>query len=170
MSQPNDRVIALIPVGLAGVCLLLGGIIFAMGWHERARANTASAWPSTDAVITTSRVIERRVQDSQDYSWSTVYNADIAYRYTVADRVYQGTRLDPTSFGGIGAVSAVARYPVGARVRAYYNPANAADAALTNTGSGTEQYLLLGIGALVALLALPFLYLARRMARRAAVS
>jgi hypothetical protein len=62
------------------------------------------------------------------------------------------------------------RYPVGARVRAYYNPANAADAALTNTGSGTEQYLLLGIGALVALLALPFLYLARRMARRAAVS
>lgn len=167
MTQPNDRAIALIPAGLAGICLLLGGIFFAVGWHQRAKSNAASAWPSTDAEITTSRVVERQVQDRRSYAWYTVRDADIAYRYTVAARVYQGTKLDPTGFSTSGDVSPVARYPLGARVRAYYNPANPAEAALTNTGSGTAQFLFLGIGGLMGLIALPFLALARRLARRA---
>ena len=166
MTQPNSRALAWIPVGLAGVCLLLGGVLFAVGWHQRAKANAASAWPSTDAVITTSRVVERQVQDRRSRAWYTVHDADIAYRYTVADRVYQGTKLDPTGFTTSGDVSAVARYPLGAHVRAYYDPANPADAALTHAASAA-QTLFLVIGALVGLVALPFLYLAMRLARRA---
>ena len=166
MTQPNSRALAWIPVGLAGVCLLLGGVLFAVGWHQRAKANAASAWPSTDAVITTSRVVERQVQDRRSRAWYTVRDADIAYRYTVADRVYQGTKLDPTGFTTSGDVSAVARYPLGAHVRAYYDRGNPADAALTHAASGA-QTLFLVIGALVGLFALPFLYLAMRLARRA---
>lgn len=165
-NPTNDKVMAWVAAGVMGIFLLIGGIAFAVGWHQVGQSNAAASWPSTDATIITSRVVSRQVRDRRDYSWHTVTQPEIVFRYEVDGRAYDGTKLDPTGFMSSGGADVVARYPLGTHVRAYYDPRNPADAALTNAATGVGRYVFLAIGTLMMLLGTPFGYLAIRWWRR----
>ncbi|MCY0912225.1 DUF3592 domain-containing protein [Massilia antarctica] len=86
----------------------------------------ARSWPSASAVILTSAAEELEAEGAA--------RAAITYRYTVDGCDYVGTRL---AFTGImdnktraSAERAIAKYPPGATVPAYYCPRQPADAVL----------------------------------------
>lgn len=153
-----------IPLVLAGLCLLLGGGLAAVGASMLSSANAVASWPSTEGLVVRSEVHERTWRNPRDYNDFRRYReTDLAYTYAVAGQQLTGTQLDPTGVDGTRGPELAARFPVGARVRVWYDPANPSRAGLQGQASGVTRYVLLGAGALVCLLALPFLWLARKM-------
>lgn len=60
---------------------------------------------------------------------------EVVYAYSVGGHVYQGTRIRVEGSGrsvvpGTGGLATIERYPAGATVTVYYDPANPWDAAL----------------------------------------
>lgn len=91
-----------------------------LGW-TLARQTWALTFPRADGVVTHSGVRAER-DDEGDLS----YRLDIAYDYEVAGRRHTGTRY---SYGEMGTNTSAwkrvsAKYPVGARVRVAYDPAD----------------------------------------------
>lgn len=166
-AQTSSRTLALIPAGLAGVCLLLGGIFAAVGWAQYKTAEAARTWPSVEATITTSRVVHRQVRDRRDYTVHNVTSHEIEYQYAVAGRAFTGSSVDPPGFetSGAGDAELVAQFPVGAHPRVYYDPTNPSVAALRNAASAPRRYLFLIIGFIVMAIGAPFAALAIRWAR-----
>lgn len=167
-AQTSPRTLALIPAGLAAVCLLLGGIFAAVGWAQYKTADAATRWPTATATIATSRVVHRQVRDRRDYTVRNVTSHEIAYVYAVDGRPFTGTSVDPPGFesAGSGDAELVAQFPVGARVRAYYDPSDPSVAALRTTTGAPRRYAFLIIGFLVMAIGAPFAALAIRWARR----
>lgn len=111
---------------------ILGGVFY---WLTKRRgsakaANQASlSWPST-----TGKVLKSRVEVSGgDY---TSVSPRVVYEYEVSGTTYQnghiraGDRVLGSGWSSRDAYSTVDRYPEGARVTVYYNPANPAESAL----------------------------------------
>jgi hypothetical protein len=155
-----------IAFGLAGVCGVLGLAFFLGGRSHLAKGEAAQSWPPIEAEITASRVVEGSYRDPDDGRWYTSRQAEIEYEYTIGGRRYTGTKLGPTGQASNEAADAtVAKYPVGARVEAFYDPANPADAALSReVGSVGKILRAIGIGSFV--LGLPFIWLAIRFLRK----
>jgi hypothetical protein len=123
-----------------GIFILLGGALtwgFSIPMWKRAFGS--AKWTPTPCVVVSSRVGTHTGKDS------TTYSVDIFYRYTVAGREYRGDRYNAvggSSSGYSGKAKIVARYPAGARVTCYVNPANPAEALLK---PGADAGVLLGL-------------------------
>jgi hypothetical protein len=112
--------------------LVLGGIGFFL--YRRNQQGTtyrqnAQAWPGTSGVVLISTVQSKRTGRSR-----STYPV-VVYQYTVNGQSYQGQRIKAgEQFFNIRvageAQATAARYPVGAAVTVYYNPANPAESAL----------------------------------------
>jgi hypothetical protein len=108
------------------------------------------SWPSARGEIAHSAVF-REMQDSSSSSGPT-YKADVAYRYQVKGRDFSSEQITLADYSSTTgrAQAIVNRYPHGAAVTVYYNPANPAEAVLERGASGGLNLLYL-IGGLFAL-------------------
>ena len=128
-----------IVIGMAGaVCttivpiLVLGGVgffLYKRSQQSKAAIQAAQSWLSTSGTVLISTVQSKRSGNS-----TTVFPV-VVYQYEVDGKGYQGKTikageqyLNVRIYGQAQETSA--RYPVGASVTVYYNPANPAESAL----------------------------------------
>lgn len=130
-------------------------VTFWLGKPIRDQAAASAAWPSTEGRITRSR-LERSHRDG-----STSVTADVGYEYAVAGATHEGFRVwigdGYSASPGREFRAAVGRYPEGARVTVFYDPADPAESVLEPgaTWSGSIVFLiglgLLALGSLIVL-------------------
>lgn len=152
----------LIPAGLAAVCLLLGGIMFAVGNGLANRAEETRSWPSTEGVIVTNVMTTVEYRDAKSGQWYERPQRVLDYTFEVAGRSYTGHDL---GWGDMPKMDLDKEFPVGAKVPVYYDPSDPTRAALIVdvSISRTPFY---AIGSIVGAVALPFLYLSYRLRRK----
>ncbi len=126
-------------IGIAGTActvilpvLVLGAIgffLYKRSQQSKAAIQAAQSWLSTSGTVLISTVQSRRSGNS-----TTVFPV-VVYQYTVDGKGYQGKTikageqyLNVRIYGQAQETSA--RYPVGASVTVFYNPANPAESAL----------------------------------------
>lgn len=119
----------LIVTVVGGIFALVGAIILGVGAYVRGRAQASRQWP-----MVLGQVVSSRITSSSSSEGGTTYEPDIHYAFDVGGRAYNSRRV---AFGGFTSTSNprdaekhTARYPVGAVVQVYYNPANPQDATL----------------------------------------
>lgn len=135
--------------------LVFGGLgvwLIVNSRKQRQKVEASRNWPTTVAQITLAEVREKSEYDSEGDT-RRYYYPHVEYTYQVAGITYQGNQL---TFGAKRGYSSpkkaneeIARYPVGAQVRAYYNPANPQEAVLEQRAVGSNFMLIFGIIALL---------------------
>jgi hypothetical protein len=125
--------IVILATVLGGLCTLVPFV--AIGWYiwDRSKKRDAVRAAALEWKTTTGRVLKSRVEVSGGETASVT--ARVEYAYDVNGRAYQSDQIRAgdtvmriTSSGD--AYKTIDRYPVGAIVTVYYNPANPAEAAL----------------------------------------
>jgi hypothetical protein len=101
----------LIPI----ISMVLGLGMLAWCVHAYRRGRQTLSWPSVWGTITGSQMEVSETTES-DGTRSRSYTAHVAYKYSVGGRSFDGKQVTP---GG-----SVERYPAGARVKVFYEPAN----------------------------------------------
>jgi hypothetical protein len=126
----------------AGVFLLV------KSFKDRKKAEASQGWPTTQGQIIAARISESTSTDS-DGDRSTSYSPAVEYTYNVAGQEYKGNKVAFGFTQGYGryakAQAALARYPLGAQVTVFYDPANPADAVLERKAGGSTISLVMGI-------------------------
>jgi hypothetical protein len=121
-------------------------------------AREARAWPTVTGKITASGVHERVSRDKEGDPY-TEYTPYVRYSFSVNDRPFEGDRI-AVGYNEEGSHSqarfAVARYPVGATVKVYYDPANPRSAVLQLGTRNMSTPIFIGIACIG--LALFFLF------------
>lgn len=121
-----------------GLCACIVPVVFLVGFgifmyrrnqQGQAAKQAAQAWPGTIGTVLSSSVESRRSGNS-----TSTYPV-VIYQYQVNGQVYQGKTIKAGeqffSVRIIGEAQATAaRYPAGAQVMVYYNPANPKESAL----------------------------------------
>lgn len=106
----------------AVIIFAVAGIaIFLINQHNKKGNAAASTWPETTGTIITSEV-DREYGDDSD----ATYSAGIVYTYEVNGKTYKGNRIAYASNAYSSAAQAQIvcdRFPVGAKVPVYYDPA-----------------------------------------------
>lgn len=135
--------------------LVFGGLgiwLIVTSRKQRQKLEASQSWPTAIAQITLAEVRERSDYDS-DGDLRRYYYPHVEYTYQVAGITYQGNKL---TFGAQRGYSSpkkanqeIARYPLGAQVKAYYNPENPQEAVLEQRAVGMNFMLIFGILALV---------------------
>jgi len=124
-------IVASVICSLVPVVAIVGGVFWFISKRgkQAKTINQASLnWPSTSGTVTKSRV---EVSGGEH----TTVTPRVEYEYEVGGTAYLGTRIRAgDQFMRVGtsrdAYDAVDRYPVGAAVTVYYDPANPAESAL----------------------------------------
>jgi len=122
---------------LLGVAAMVGvGLDQCFFRPARQAKRAAQAWPTTTGVVLDSFVETATSYDSTSNAETTSFTPRVTYEYEVNGQRYRSDRLK-TSDGffraGLlpgSAEAVVARYPAGAQVFVYYNPANPHEAVL----------------------------------------
>lgn len=131
----------------------MGAIFLAVGlglvvlWFVvRNKAKASQSWPAAQG-----RVLSSELARIRDTDGTFTEQPRIVYEYAVAGTSFQSTRV---SFGGasnIGARKCVERYPAGATVQVFYDPAKPASAVLERKANkGIILLPLLGAFLLIA--------------------
>jgi hypothetical protein len=116
--------------------------------QSRKRVEASQGWPSTVGQITESRVAHSTHTDSEGDS-NDSYTPYVTYTYQVAGQEYTGRDI---AFGfkqgynnASKAEAVVGKYPLGAQVSVYYDPADPQKAVLERQAGGFGIGLALGI-------------------------
>jgi len=135
--------------------LVFGGLgvwLMIASRKQQQKVAASQNWPTVLAQITLAEVRESRSTDSEGDIQRSYY-PHIEYTYQVNGVTYHG---DQIAFGARRGYASpkkaneeIARYPVGAQVRAYYNPENPKEAVLRQQATGTNFMLIFGIIALL---------------------
>ncbi len=137
------------------VILVLGAYNFITGGTSVFRGLATERWPSTDGVVTSTTVTSH--QGGGRYNRRTYWSPVIEYRYDVNDVRYSCRRLSfyRVSHETRGAAEEVTSYfPIGGKVKVYYDPGRPGEAVLQRGTSRNDLGLfslgliLLGGGAL----------------------
>ena len=109
--------------------VVLGVFIYRRSQQGSAAKQAAQSWPATTGTVLMSSVQSKRTGNS------TSFYPAVVYQYTVNGQSYQGQRIKAgeqfLNIRIIGdAEATVRRYPSGAQVTVYYNPASPAESAL----------------------------------------
>lgn len=101
---------------------IVAGAFYVLYQNNRRKALAAASWPSVEGRITTSAVYTRRDRDDGKLE----YHSNIAFVYSVNGVNLAGNtvRFGFENFGKAAAEHVCARYPAGASVPVYYDPAN----------------------------------------------
>ena len=104
-------------------------------------SRVSRSWPSTEAVIKTSEVIDEGIRRPRE-------QPRVTYTYDVAGTQYQGERIN-FSFADIfdkkEAEAALAPYPLNAKVLVYYDPANPSQSSLELRHTGLASGIFVGL-------------------------
>jgi hypothetical protein len=123
---------------VGGLCAIVVPLIFLVGLgiflyrrsqQGKVAKEAAQAWPGTMGTVLSSSVQSRRSGNS-----ISTYPV-VIYQYQVSGQTYQGQTIKAgEQFFSVrimgDAQATAARYPVGAQVMVYYNPANPKESAL----------------------------------------
>lgn len=107
-------------MGLASIFVLIGLGIAIFGFVTMIQAKESPSWPTTEGVITTSKM-KSWLDDDGD----RMYGADIVYDYRVGGSQLTGRNV---KFGKVStnrssdAEKVLQKYPEGAQVEVFYNP------------------------------------------------
>ena len=119
-----------------GIFMAVGASIALWGWSFIARDRAIGRWPRAPATITAStyKASDGTSRDAQGYDVSsTSFVPDVAFQYTVDGKAFAGNRvtraMTPTT-DSASVKACIDRYPRGARVEVFYNPADPATAYL----------------------------------------
>lgn len=142
--MPAGLLIALmtgIPLGLFALGFFVWGFIVA------GRARAARRWPLAPGMVMYSGLGSRRTTTSSG-GRSTVYQAQVIYRYQVDGQIYEGDRLNFGSawtggFNSGGQARKVEEYPPGRRIEVHYNPADPTQAVLEPRAPVSRLYWLM---------------------------
>ncbi|HEY4365504.1 MAG TPA: DUF3592 domain-containing protein [Bryobacteraceae bacterium] len=98
--------------------------------YKLVKARQASHWPTVEGTITKSET--RGVKESHSGQGSTVKTlASLEYEYKIAGYLYRNTQIRAgDKFGVVPGPEVLDRFPRGAKVPVYYNPASAAESVL----------------------------------------
>ena len=115
-------------IGFGAVAFAIGLAFYIILFRHGLRADASKKWPTAGATVTAS-ALERSPDNKRRY------RAAVQYRYRVAGKDYQSSRV---FWGGNDGrqnhmASVVAAYPAGGRVRVHYDPQNPAEAVLDPT-------------------------------------
>ena len=124
-----------------------------------AKASRSLSWPTTEGVISHSAMLFRTEQTSNSNN-AAMYKADVAYRFKVNGRDYSSSQISLMDYSSTAARAGdiVARYPDGASVTVYYNPADPSDSVL-EPGATRGISLLALIGGVFAVAGVFFLFM-----------
>lgn len=124
------------------VLLILNAVFLGVIYFMRKKMAAVSQWPSTMGTVMMS-TIERRSSGEGGYTDYPV----VQYSYQINGQAYQSMKLAPgPEVGGSGARKVTAKYPSGAQVMVFYDPANPSDAVLERKAPAQWlMWLLLGI-------------------------
>lgn len=127
-------------IGWIGVFMFIFDAIFlGIIFSTQRKVAQANSWPSTMGTILMSMVQWRA---SGSNSTSGANYPVVMYSYQAMGQAYQGNKVAPgPEVGGMGANKVVARYPMGAQVTVYYNPANPSEALLERDTPGFVKVL-----------------------------
>lgn len=156
----------LIVTVMGAIFALVAAILIGIGVYGRGRAQASRQWP-----MVLGQVVSSRVTSSSSSEGGTTYEPDIRYAYDVGGRAYSSNRVVFGGFSGTGnprdAQKHTTRYPAGAVVQVYYNPANPQDATLERRAGQAGFlfafggcFLVIGCGLSVVLWAI---YVARQL-------
>jgi len=112
-----------------GKILLIGFVLLfgTLAWHAWRDRQASRNWPSTDGEIIESRPHTHNTSESQVATPNHEWDVNLAYRYTVNGTTYTGRRLRALGarYGSEQeAAAALQAFPVGARIKVYYDPAD----------------------------------------------
>ncbi|HEX4966272.1 MAG TPA: DUF3592 domain-containing protein [Thermoanaerobaculia bacterium] len=156
-------------VAFFGVFFLIGAAAFYFATVRPAmQALAARSWTETECTVLSSQVGTHSGSDSDTYS------VDVVYTYEVEGRGYQSNRygfLGGSSSGRAGKEEVVARYPPGARVPCWYDPAHPEQAVLSREPSAEWLFGLIPlVFVLVGAAGMAWAFRAGRRARATAVA
>ena len=153
------------------IFVLAGAIMLVLSVNGYRDGQVTESWPST-----TGRILSSSVQNDVDTSRDsngrmrtrTRYEPVVQYEYEIDGRTYQGYRIKAGDYGGAAqrAYAVVNRYPVGAHVSVYHDPADPGQAVLEQGADKTTLYLFGGIGVLFSIIGLGALLFAGVQSRR----
>jgi len=101
----------------------LGVILLGLGIYSLRGVVVSRGWATTDGLVVKSDTVPGR---------RGALRADVRYTYSVAGRSFTGTRIGEVFFAD--GEELVSRYPVGARIRVYYDPGDPGSSLLQRTG------------------------------------
>lgn len=107
--------------------VLLFGVLMYVGIQQALEMGDSREWPTTEGVITASRIISSP-KTSTEKGWHGSryeYEVRVQYAYEVDGVSHSGNRLRirPNQYSSEkNAQRELAEYPVGQRVRVYYDP------------------------------------------------
>jgi hypothetical protein len=124
-----------LPVCVCGLGLAVAGVVgvwLNQTYFRPARLakRAAQAWPATTGIVLSSFVNTESSYDSTSNAEVTSFKPNVTYEYEVNGHRYRGDRLRASDgFYSVGmlpgsAQAIVDRYPAGAPVTVYYNPAS----------------------------------------------
>lgn len=138
--------------------LFLGGLFFILMAALRSRKAklAAESWPTAAGGILSSEVVIHRSHNTQGHT-SVNYVPKVTYEYQVNGQKYMGDGIGfgTATFGKKKADEIAAKYPQGAPVTVYYDPANPSKAVLETRSVGGGNFIAMGI----ILIATGFMYL-----------
>ena len=112
--------------------LILGGLgffLYKRNQKSSAARQAAQSWPSTSGKVLISSVQSRRSGRSITTFPVVIYQYDVNGQSYQSQTIKAGEQFLNVRVSG-QAQATVARYPIGASVTVYYNPANPAESAL----------------------------------------
>lgn len=118
---------------LVGVGLLLclaGVVFFSLMWRSYERSRAMAAWPQTEAVVLVSEVEERQIGPDvpPDFRWKVVFGYQVDGKPLTSER--WTLRGSPWSSKREISDALVEKYPAGAQLPCFYDPADPANAVL----------------------------------------
>lgn len=100
--------------------------ICVVAWRAWQIKQASPQWPSAEGEIVESRARPFNQQTGEPEAGKNDWIAEVRYRYSVQGVAHEGRRLrafEPHHFSREEAERMLAPYPVGARVRVFYDPA-----------------------------------------------
>ncbi len=143
------------------IFLAIGVLSFYVGTRKAVEGIRAKSWPTAKGRIVTSKVDEIRTEQKMRIARLCL---KVDYLYMVDNVIYEGHRVNVgwSCFGTQASVEEkLKRYPPGAEVTVYYNPAYPSQA-LLEPGLDWSIFLLWGIASMSFGIAWPLLKARRR--------
>jgi hypothetical protein len=125
----------------AGICVLIYGV----GLIRDAR--NCARWPSIEG-----RIVRSEAQVVGRERKQPTYSPDVMFTYLVDGKTYESSRITlvPRNYSSLTSVQSVlGRYPVGATVQVFHDPADPSNCVLVNVPTGTEWAYAIGGAAFI---------------------
>jgi|SRR5262245_276670 len=132
--------------------LFIGIGVALVYWARRARAEArhSLSWPSVEGVIVSSGIEGKEFQESDNPGTVVRYRPAVTYSFKVRGMERKGTDiavgLNNLFWEMSIAEKRAARYPVGAKVRVYYDPSGAACVLEPGNRESANTVVRMGVG------------------------